>query len=167
MRWERLFNELEAQTGDLELQERDALVEELRDGEWADTSWRAFLGGAVVLDVLGLGRVTGEVVLVNDQVIQLRSERAEHIVSTAAVVAVISSERRCDPPSVVSAALGWGHAFRALRTEAEPVRVCTMTGLTIDGTVDVVGADFVRVREESGRDQTLPYAAVAVVSGRR
>jgi hypothetical protein len=34
MRWERLFHELEAQAGDLEMQERDALVDELRDGEW-------------------------------------------------------------------------------------------------------------------------------------
>ncbi|MDX6278092.1 MAG: hypothetical protein QOJ72_2220, partial [Nocardioidaceae bacterium] len=40
MRWERLFAELEAQAGDVELQDRDALVEELADGDWAATSWR-------------------------------------------------------------------------------------------------------------------------------
>jgi hypothetical protein len=166
MRWERLFNELEAQAGDLEMQERDSLVEELRDGEWADTSWRSLLGGHVVLDVAGLGRVEGDAMLVNQHVIQLRGEQIEHVIGTSAVSAVISAERRADEPSVVSAALGWGHVFRALRVEGEPVRVRTIAGSIVDGTIDVVGADFVRVREESGRDQTLPFAAVAVVSGR-
>ena len=166
MRWERLFNELEAQAGDLEMQERDALVEELRDGEWADTSWRSLMGGDVVLDVVGLGRLEGSAVLVNKQIIQLRGERVEHVVSADAVAAVISAERRSDQPSVVSAALGWGHVFRALRAEGQPVRVRTVTGSTIDGTIDVVGADFVRVHEDSGHDQSVPFAALAMVSGR-
>ncbi len=166
MRWERLFNELEAQSGDLEMAERDALVDELRDGEWAETSWRSLLGGSVVVEVLGVGRVAGDCVLVNDHVLQLRSERTEHVVSSNAVVAVVSSERRADPTSTVSAALGWGHIFRALRDAGEPVRLHAIDGSTFDGTVDVVGADFVRMREESGRLQTVTVAAVAVVSGR-
>ena len=166
MRWERLFTELEAQSADLEMQERDALVDELRDGEWAETSWRSLLGGAVTVDVLGVGRIAGECVLVNEHVLQLRSERAEHVISSDAVVAVISSERRADPPSAVSAALGWGHVFRALRDEGEPVRLRAVDGATFDGTVEVVGADFVRIREESGRHQSVTLAAVAVVSGR-
>ncbi|MEO6605094.1 MAG: hypothetical protein ABIN55_05730 [Aeromicrobium sp.] len=166
MRWERLFNELEAQAGDLEMQERDALVDDLRDGEWAETSWRSLLGGMVVIDVLGVGRIAGECVLVNEHVVQLRSDRTEQVVSSSAVVAVISSERRADPSSTVSAALGWGHVFRALRDAGEPVRLHAFDGATFDGTIVVVGADFVRVREESGRDQTMTLAAVAVVSGR-
>lgn len=139
MRWDRLFTELEAQAGDLEMQERDALVAELRDGEWADTSWRSLLGGEVVLEVAGFGRVAGQVVLVNHQIIQVRSERSEHVISTGAVVAVMSTERRSDPPNVVSASLGWGHVFRALRADAEPVRVRTINGSTIDGEIDVIG----------------------------
>ena len=105
-------------------------------------------------------------VLVNKQVIQLRGEKVEQVISTDAVVAVNSAERRSDDPSVVSAALGWGHVFRALKAEGQPVRVRTVTGSTVDGTVDVVGADFVRVHEDSGRDQMLPFAALAIVSGR-
>ena len=166
MRWERLFDELEAQYGDLELQQRDALVDELRDGEWAETSWRSLLGGMVAVDVLGVGRIAGECVLINEHVLQLRSERTEHIVSSNAVVSVISSERRADPSSVVSAALGWGHIFRALRDEGEPVRLHAIDGSTFDGAIEVVGADFVRMREESGRCQTVTLSAVAVVSGR-
>ncbi len=167
MRWERLFSELEAQAEDLEIQQRDALVDELRDGEWADTTWRSLLGGAVVLDVIGIGQVEGEAVLVNERIVQVHADRVDHVISSRAIAAIRSSERRADPPTAVSSALGWGHVFRALRDEGEPVRMSTFTGSTIDGEIDVVGADFVRVREESGRDQTLPFAAVAVVSGRR
>ncbi len=166
MRWDRLFAELEAQSGDLEAQERDALVEELRDGEWAETSWRSLLGGEVVLDVVGHGRVSGTVVLVNRQVIQLRGDRAEHVVGADAVTAVVSAERRAEPESSVSAALGWGHVLRALRAEAKPIRVRTVSGTSLDGTVDVVGADFVRIRGESGRGQLVPFGALAIVSAR-
>ncbi|MDR7086234.1 hypothetical protein J2X11_001073 [Aeromicrobium panaciterrae] len=166
MRWERLFHELEAQAGDLEMQDRDALVDELRDGEWAETSWRSLLGGAIVLDVIGVGRIEGVCVLVNEQVVQLRGDRAEHVISSDAVASVVSSEHRAGPSSAVSSALGWGHVFRALRAEGDSVRLQTITGSTIDGRVDVVGADFVRIREESGRDQILTFAAVAAVTGR-
>lgn len=167
MRWERLFNELEAQAGDLEMEQRDALVDELRDGEWAETSWRSCLGGRVELEVLGTGLIAGNAVVVNDRVIQVSSERIDHFVSAEAVLAVVSAERRADPVSTVTAALGWGHVFRALRDEAEPVRVHLVTGSTIDGTVEVIGADFVRVREDSGRTQSPTFSAVAMVSGRR
>lgn len=166
MRWERLFHELEAQAGDLDLQERDALVDELRDGEWAETSWRSLLGGAVVLDVVGVGRIEGECLLANAQVIQLQGERAQYVISSTAVMTIVSSERRAGPASAVSSALGWGHVLRALRADDEVVRLHTVAGSTIDGRVDVVGADFVRIREESGRDQVVTFAAVAVVSGR-
>ena len=160
MRWEQLFNELEAQAADIEVQERDALVEELRDGEWAHTSWRSLLGGAVVLDVLGMGRIHGTAVLVNNHVVQVRTEQAHHVISTAAVVAVISHERRAEPLSVVTSALGWGHVFRAHAEQDEYL-------MPLDGTIDVIGADFVRVRDEAGRELVIPFGLIAVVSGRR
>lgn len=166
MRWDRLFEELEAQAGDLEAQERDALVEELREGEWADTSWRSLLGGDVVLDVIGVGRIAGTCVLVNERIVQLNAGRADHVISSAAVAAIVSAQRRADETTAVSAALGWGHVFRALRHDGERVRVQLVSGTTVDGVVEVVGTDFVRVREESGREQMLTFAALAMVSGR-
>jgi PAS domain-containing protein len=163
MRWERLFAELEAQVNDVEMQERDALVDELADGDWASTSWRDLLGGRVVLDVHGHGWLDGEVVLVNQRFVQLRGERVDHLVNATAVLAIVSAERRAVEASRVSAGLGWGHVFRALRED--PVRVRKIDGSTVDGSVDVVGGDFVRMRDESGRHQVLPFDAIAVVSG--
>ncbi|MEJ7633994.1 hypothetical protein [Aeromicrobium sp.] len=167
MRWDRLFEDLEAQAGDLELDERDALVEELRDGDWAQTSWLHLLGGRVVLAVRGAERVEGLVTLVNDQVVHLRGEGMDHVVSSLAVLAVHSSERRADAPTAVGGALGWGHVFRALRDASEEIRVRLTDGTTRDGSVLVVGRDFVRLQAASGHDQVLPFAGIAVVSGRR
>jgi hypothetical protein len=166
MRWERLFEDLEAQAADLELDERDALVDELRDGDWAQTSWRQLLGGHVVLAVRGADRVEGDVTLVNDRFVHLRGDTMDHVVSVAAVMAVHSSERRADASTGVGEALGWGHVFRALREAGEEIRVRLVDGTVRDGSVIVAGRDFVRLRAGSGRDQVLPFDGIAVVSGR-
>jgi hypothetical protein len=166
MRWERLFEDLEARAADLELDERDALVDELRDGDWAQTSWRQLLGGHVVLSVRGADRVEGEVTLVNDRLVHLRGDAMDHVVSAVAVMAVQSSERRADATTTVGDALGWGHVFRALREAGEEIRVRLVDGSVRDGSVVVAGRDFVRLRSGSGRDQVVPFESIAVVSGR-
>lgn len=166
MRWDRLFDDLEGQAADRELDERDALVDELRDGDWAQTSWRELLGGRVVLTVRGADRVEGVVTLVNDRLVQLRGDGVDHVASTAAVLTVHSAERRADPPSAVGEALGWGHVFRALREASAEIRVRLVDGTSWDGSVLVAGRDFVRLRAGSGRDQVLPFDGIAVVSGR-
>ena len=168
MRWDRLFADLEGQADDLELAERDVLVHELRDGTWAETSWRELVGGRTVLEVSGLGRVEGDVQLVNDQVVHLGGGSVEHVVAAAAVLAVVSSERRPPQESVVSSRLGWGHVFRAAREEDSTVRITRTDGSAVDGRVDVVGRDFVRVVSDGGRTRAVPFAAVtaATLSGR-
>jgi hypothetical protein len=166
VRWERLFEELEARGEDLELEERDVLVGELRDGDWAQTSWRDLLGGRVSLDVQGAGRVEGIVALINERLVHLRGDAVDHVVAVRAVTTVHATERRADEPTAVGAALGWGHVLRALRDAGDEVRVRLVDGGSREGTVDVVGRDFVRLRSVSGRDQVVPFGRVAVVSGR-
>ncbi len=56
--------------------------------------------------------------------------------------------------------------FRALREAGEEVRVRLVDGTVREGGVVVAGRDFVRLRAGSGRDQVLPFDAIAVVSGR-
>lgn len=166
MRWDRLFAELEAQGDALEREERDALVEELRDGEWAQTSWRDLLGGWVAVEARGAGRVEGRVVLVNELLVQLTGPGTDHVVATAAVMTVHSAERRADAPTAVRSALGWGHVLRALRDSGDEVRLRLVDGEVRVGTVDVVGRDFVRLRAPAGHEQVVPIAAISVVSGR-
>ncbi|MET1037561.1 MAG: hypothetical protein ABW075_04755 [Aeromicrobium sp.] len=167
MRWDRLFDDLEAQAADIERDERDALVDELRDGDWADTTWRQLLGGTVVLEVLGAGRIEGEVTLANEHVVQVAGDRIDHVVAVAAVTVVHAAERRADPPGRVASALGWGHVFRALRDAGEPVTVRLVDGTAREGVIEVVGRDFVRLATTSGRAQDVVWTAVSVVSGRR
>jgi hypothetical protein len=167
VRWDRLFDDLEAQASDIERDERDALVDELRDGEWAETSWRELLGGSVALDVLGCGRVEGQARLVNDRLVQVTAERADHVIAAGAVLVVHSAQRRADGLGRVEAAVGWGHVFRALRDAGEEVTVRLVDGSSREGTPELVGRDFVRLASPSGRRQDVLWTAVAMVSGRR
>ncbi len=164
VRWDRLFADLEGQAADVELEERDALVSELRDGAWAETSWRELVGGRVVLEVAGVGRVEGVTQLVNDRVVHLASERSEVVIAAAAVLEVVSSERRASAPSAVTSRLGWGHVFRAARDDGDRAIVTRTDGASVEGTVDLVGQDFVTLRTSAGRSRTVPFAAVAVLS---
>lgn len=166
MRWDRLFADLEAQAADLELDERDALVDELRDGDWAQTSWRDLLGGRVSLALCNGDRLEGTVTHVNADIIQLNGETVGHVVSTAAVVGVLASERRADAPTAVTEALGWRHVFRAVRDAGDPIGVRLVDGTSREAHVVAAGRDFVRLEVGSGRDQVVPYAAIVTVSDR-
>jgi hypothetical protein len=163
VRWDRLFADLEGQVADLELEERDALVSELRDGEWAGTSWRDLAGGHVVLEVAGLGRVEGEARLVNETVVHLASDRVEHVVAASAVLEVVASERRAPTPTTVTSRLGWGHLLRAARDD-DSVRLTRTDGVSVDGMVEVVGRDFVTLTSGPGRTRRVPFAAIAVLT---
>jgi len=164
VRWDRLFAELEGQAADLEIEERDALVHELRDGEWADTSWRDLVGGHVVLEVVGLGRLEGEAQLVTESVIHLAAGPVEHVVAGTAVLEVVVAERRADPATSVTSRLGWGHVLRAARDDRDRVRLTRSDGLSFDGEVDVVGGDFVRLATSAGRTRTVLFAAIAALT---
>jgi hypothetical protein len=166
VRWDRLFDDLEGQADELEREERDALVDELRDGTWAETRWRQLLGGRVALEVLGGARVEGEVVLVNDVVVQISGERTDHVVAAGAVLVVHASERRADDLGRVAASLGWGHVFRALRDSGDEIVVRLVDGSSREGVVTAVGGDFVRLSTPAGRAQDVVWDAIVMVSGR-
>jgi hypothetical protein len=166
VRWDRLFEDLEGQAGELEREERDALVDELRDGTWAETRWRQLLGGRVALEVRAAGRVEGEVTLANDTLVQISGERTDHVVSAGAVLVVHATERRADDPGRVTASLGWGHVFRAVRDSGDEIVVRLVDGSSREGTVAAVGGDFVRLATPAGRAQDVVWDNIVMVSGR-
>ena len=94
----------------------------------------------------------------------LTSERAEHVVAGAAVLEVIAGERRAPAPTAVTSRLGWGHLLRAARDDGDRTILTRTDGTAVDGTVDVVGRDFVTVTTGAGRTRTVPFAALAALT---
>lgn len=166
MRWDRLFAELEAQVEDEAWVEREALVDELEAGEWADTSWRDLLVGDVALTVRGAGPVRGQVALATSSWVRLRDGAADVVVATSAVCTVRTAGGRASDPGPVTGRLGWGHVFRALGAEGDPVALTLVDGQQLAGDVGHVGADAVEVVLAPGRTAWVPWSALATVRSR-
>ncbi|HWV26854.1 MAG TPA: hypothetical protein VNZ66_06485 [Aeromicrobium sp.] len=164
MRWDRLFADLEGAADHAAKVEVETLASELSDELWADTGWRSLLGGVVVLDVRGVGHVTGELAGIHDDLLRLRGSGGDRLIATAAVTEIVSSQRRDDQPPSVRTSLGWGSALRRLRDAGETVRVVTDSGTVVTGRVDAIGRDFVRVAVASGRRRVVVLDALAVVA---
>lgn len=164
MRWEKLFADLEQMVGDDALAERDALVQDLRDGERAATTWRQLAGGQVSLDVAGAGRIVGAVQSGTEQVIHLLTDRAHVLVNPDAVVAILGSSQRAVPTSPVTSHLGWSYLFRLLQRDQDRVQVRRRDASMWTGVVLFVGADFVQIRDDAANAAMIPYAAIAAVS---
>ena len=171
MRWERLFGELEGRAEYAHLEERDALVAELREGEWAARSWLDGLEAAddVELDVRDVGVLTGRVRFANSVLIQLAGATADHVIAADAVRWARGGTRSGGiAPESVASRLRWGHIFRELQDDADPVRMTLVDAVVLEGRITVVGQDFVRLSSESGWDRDVPVRALrAVTAGRR
>lgn len=164
MRWERLFAELEGQATDDALSERDALIEDLRQGEWATTGWWQLCGGRAGVEVVGLGRIDGVIVSANQHVLQVRTAREDVLVNAAHVLGVLAPARRAQTPTAVDARLGLRHALRACQRDADRVRIHRVDASMRAGVVEQVGQDFVSLREDSGTVTIVPLAMVAAFS---
>jgi len=169
MRWERLFAELEGTAEHAYAEERDALVADLREGEWAARSWLDGLQAAddVDVDVHDLGVLSGSVRFANSVLIHLVGAAAEYLIATDAVRWARGGTRSLGiPPDSVTARLGWGHVFRELQFEADSVRLTLAGALVLEGRIAVVGQDFVRLTPVSGRDRDVPLHALRAVTVR-
>lgn len=164
MRWDRLFGELEGYAEHLRLEERDALVTDLREGEWAEQRWVDQLaGGDAELAVREVGVLRGRVRLANDQVVHLETSSAMHVVATAAVQWVRTDRRSAGlDRDTVAARLGWGPVFREAQDEGDAVRLTLAGGSLVEGQVGAVGKDFVRMRLPSGQHRDVPTSAICV-----
>lgn len=164
MRWERLFADLEGQAGDDALAERDALIDDLRQGEWAATRWWQLCGGQAVIEIAGLGRVDGEIVAANEHVVHVRTARENVLANTVHVLGIVSPTRRAETPTSVTARLGLRHALRMCRRDRDRVKIYRADASMRAGVVDQVGKDFVSLREDSGATAVIPLAAIAAFS---
>ncbi len=168
VRWEALFEDLEAQ---LEHEERAALAAEVAErtraeqGRWTlGDRLRAGVGSDLTV-VLGDGTtVRGRCAGAAAQWLVLRGEAGQALLPVEAVVLVRGLSRVvAPPPGVVERRLGLRHALRGLARERAGVRVRTRAG-TVDGTLDRVGEDHVDVAEHPGGEARRAGAVRGVAS---
>ncbi len=176
MRWERLFEDLEAQLAATQAQQARLDVVELVRAERASTRLADRLRGSIGLSLrVQVGPLPGEpdAVVAGDLVdmgadwlllAQRASDRA--LVPLAALQAVGGLAPYAAPEETSAVArLGLPHALRALSRDRVEVAVSTQSR-TLVGRLDRVGADHVDVTPPTGPPWTVPVAALRVVRSR-
>lgn len=147
MRWDRLFDDLEAQLDDQERQERLAEVTDRVRQERAQLGLHDRLraamadGQVVTFQVAGAGLVEGEVLDVGADWLLVGSAERADLVTFAAIRAVRGLAGRTPAASAVARRFGLGAALRALARDRRAVEVVDIEGARWPGTVDAVGHD--------------------------
>jgi hypothetical protein len=184
MRWDALFADLEAQAEALTTAERAVEVEERARIEAGRIRLldrlQPSIGRPVRLRCLGAGAIAGVVRRVGaDWVLLDEDAGREALVAIDALLSVSGLARLSAPPgaqSVVGSRLGLRHALRGIARDRSAVRISDLSGVTVDGTIDRLGADVIEVAEhppgEARRPAdvrdvvVMPLAALAVVRRR-
>ena len=178
MRWERLFEDLEGQleaaaAAELagEVAERTRI--ELGRLRFADRLM-AEVGEAVALGLQGGASVEGRLERASEQWVVLRQGVQPALIPLGAVIAVsglgiTAAEQR----SAVLRRLSLASVLRAVARDRSPVRIDLVSGRSVSGTVDAVGADHLDLAEHPAdeprrpaavrRVLTVPFPAVAVL----
>jgi hypothetical protein len=181
VRWERLFDDLEAQ---LEAADREELSAEVADRTRREVAMVSLagrlgsaLGGRVELSVEGLGALCGVVRRVGKGWVLLDADPApDTVVAWTAILAVRglpASAAPIDARGEVAARLDLGHVLRGIARDRTPVVIVLRDGSWLAGTIDRVGADFVDLAEHPADEprraenvsgvRTLAVAGVSVV----
>ncbi len=193
MRWERLFDDLEAQLGADDVRELSAEVADRTRRERAQLGLferlTAVLDGPVLeLRVAGVGLVRGVVtgcgpewVLVDqrgDQPLSVVRDGAPDrpVLVAVAAVRAVSGLSGAAPSGAVARGFGLGAALRAVSRDRAVVDVVDVDGTLVTGTLDAVGQDLVEVAEHPGdlprrsenvvRVVAVPFTALAAVRRR-
>jgi hypothetical protein len=153
MRWEGLFEDLEAQAAALDLAERGAEIEERTRAETAQLALVDRLRPAVGVD-LKL-RCRGGLVLAGrprhvsvEWLLLDEGGGREALVNLASVATIGGLGRLSAAPNTVSrveSRLGLRHALRGIARDRSVLRAHLADGNAVDGTIDRVGADFVEI----------------------
>jgi hypothetical protein len=180
VRWERLFDDLEAQ---LEAGEAAELDAEIADRALAEVARlrlvdrvRASAGALIEVDLGGGMRASGVLRRVGADWLLLEPGEGlaegggETVVPIGAVHVVRGLGRRSSEPGsegLVAAKLSFGYALRRLAADRARVLVTLADGRTVAGRMLRVGADFVELAEEIRPEAPLVVPTGNVVSVRR
>jgi hypothetical protein len=168
-----LFDDLESQAQAAFAQEREAELADRERAEYAAVPLAerlmASVGREVVLDVVGVGRVAGELARVARGWLLVRSSGQDWIVPHDALAGVAGASDRATPDIAwpVTARLGLGSALRRLADAGERCVLRRRDGGQHDGVIARVGRDFVELLTgEPRRTLLVPTAALAAVQSR-
>jgi hypothetical protein len=155
MRWDQLFDDLEAQASRLHAWDDEQLVADgarsaFAEVALADRLRRMQRGSAVSLGLVGQPAVHGCLGVVGSDWVLVRGAAGESLVPLASVAWL---ELRPGPGPVrsatasIEARLSIRHALRALARERAYVWVTLVDGHVLAGTVDRVGSDHLELAE--------------------
>jgi len=170
VRWEALFDDLEAQLEREQAAEQWAEVAERSRAEFGRISLadrlRAHVGQQLTLRLRNGDQVVGRVDDVAVEWLALTQMAGQVLVPVDAVTLVGGLSRAVSPEaSAVLRRLGLRHALRALARDRAPVRV-TLPGGEVTGTIDRVGADHIDVAEHPVGEARRPTAVRQVLTVR-
>lgn len=181
MRWDGLFDDLQAQAVALEVAERAGEVDERTRGETARLHWhdrvRAGVGLRLRIRLAGGASVSGVLSRVGpDWLLLDEGDGREVVVLASGVLAVRGLDRHSATPgseSVISLRLGIRHVLRGIARDRSVVRIHLVDGSILDATIDRVGADYaevathgageVRRRQDVREVELVPFRAVTAV----
>lgn len=172
MRWDDLFETLEAEAGGLERQHRDADFADRTRSAHAKVTWLLRCGSEeITVRLNGAGVLRGVPDTVTPWWMLLRTgESMDWVVSTSAVMSVTGlSDLAAPQSSAIDERLTWSHAWRVLGRDRSNVRVTCIDATVVEGVPDIVGRDYVQLRPyDGGRPtdrppQAVPYAAIAAI----
>jgi hypothetical protein len=181
MRWDALFDDLEAQAQTLAQAERAAEIEDRTRGEVGALSvfdrLRPAVGTPLRVRLLGPVTVGGTATRVGpDWLLLDEGGGREAVLALAGVVAVHGLGRAVAPPDsagAVESRLRLPTVLRGIARDRSGVRLHLTDGSALDGTVDRVGRDFVELaahpageprRRQDVRDvELVPLAALVAV----
>jgi hypothetical protein len=166
MRWERLFEDLEAQLAADEVHDREAEIADRTRRERALIDLHARLlanvGGALGWWVGGQALAARVVEVGPDWVLVEPAPGRPLLLRLEAVRSVSGLRRGAQTSSVVARRLTLGLALGAISRDRAPVEVRDIDGRALVGTVDVVGADHLEVAEHPADEPRRPTNVTAV-----
>ncbi|HVE64759.1 MAG TPA: hypothetical protein VNB94_13285 [Mycobacteriales bacterium] len=180
-RWQRLFDDLEAEYDAGAAAELEIEVATRARGEWARLGLvdrlRPAIGHPLVLHTSGAAALRGTLCgLGPDWLLLAEAAGDEVVVPLASLLSVSGLGARSAAPGSegqVVARLALGHALRGIARRRAGVAITLLDGSVLHGTLDRVGADFVELAEHPAGEprrapavsgvRALPFSALACV----
>jgi hypothetical protein len=180
MRWDQLFDDLEAQLGAEERRDRDSEVADRTRRERATVELGARLAAAVGsvlrLRLTSGAQVNGELLDLGEDWLLVQPESGRQAVIPLRAVAGVSGLPVRASSARTARRFALGYALRGLSRDRAAVAVTDTSGQVLTGTIDIVGADALDLAEHAIGDsrrpenvrgrQTVPFWAVVLVEAR-